>query len=121
LPPFARRVRATRGDKGWWRLPTLSQEHAAPHGALHLGAINIVLEAAAVDAVSTLVGHDRVQVESWIVTMLRPGVVGPFRAEESRSPRLSAYPSSAPCTTKAATTASSRRQWRSTALSEVPR
>jgi len=45
-------------DKGWWRLPTLSQEHAAPHGALHLGAINIVLEAAAVDAVSTLVGHD---------------------------------------------------------------
>ena len=81
LPPLHVAFGATRGDDGWWRLPPLSNEHAAPHGALHLGAINIVLEAAAIDAASTLVGHDRVQVESWIVTMLRPGVVGPFRAE----------------------------------------
>jgi acyl-coenzyme A thioesterase PaaI-like protein len=76
LPPLHVVFGATRGDDGLWRLPTLTPHIAAPHGALHLGAISIVLEAAAMDA-----ADDRLQVQSWTVTMLRPGTHGPFRAE----------------------------------------
>ncbi|MEY2426662.1 MAG: hypothetical protein QOI61_2234 [Actinomycetota bacterium] len=81
LPPLAVAFGATRGDDGRWRLPMVSPRIAAPHGALHLGPINVVLEAAAMDASSDAVGDDLLQVESWTVTMLRPGTVGPFRAE----------------------------------------
>ena len=76
LPPLHVVFGATRGDDGRWRLPTLTPQIAAPHGALHLGPISIVLEAAAMDAVD-----DSMQVQSWTVTMLRPGTHGPFRAE----------------------------------------
>jgi acyl-coenzyme A thioesterase PaaI-like protein len=76
LPPLHVVFGATRGDDGWWRLPTLTPQIAAPHGALHLGAISIVLEAAAME-----VTDDSLQVQSWTVTMLRPGTHGPFRAE----------------------------------------
>ncbi len=78
LPSLPMVFGATRDDDGVWRLPVVSPPIAAPHGALHLGPINIVLEAAATDAAG-----DRMQVESWTVTMLRPGTVGPFRAEAS--------------------------------------
>jgi hypothetical protein len=76
LPPLHVVFGATRGDDGLWRLPTLTPQIAAPHGALHLGAISILLEAAAMEAVD-----DHLQVQSWTVTMLRPGTHGPFRAE----------------------------------------
>jgi acyl-coenzyme A thioesterase PaaI-like protein len=76
LPPLHIVFGATRGDDGRWRLPELTPQIAAPHGALHLGAISIVLEAAAMDAV-----RDELQVQSWTVTMVRPGTHGPFRAE----------------------------------------
>jgi acyl-coenzyme A thioesterase PaaI-like protein len=79
LPPLHEVFGATRGDDGRWRLPTLTPQIAAPHGALHLGAISIVLEAAAMD-----VTDDALQVQSWTVTMLRPGTHGPFRAEALR-------------------------------------
>ncbi len=66
---------AVRGGDGLWRLPTITPQLASPHGALHLGPISIVMEAAAME----LVDADA-QVQSWTVTMLRPGTVGPFRA-----------------------------------------
>jgi len=76
LPPLHIVFGARRGHDGHWRLPELTPQVAAPHGALHLGAISIVLEAAAMDVVA-----DDLQVQSWTVTMLRPGTHGPFRAE----------------------------------------
>jgi acyl-coenzyme A thioesterase PaaI-like protein len=78
MPPLPFVFGATRGDDGLWRLPVVSPPIAAPHGALHLGPINIVLEAAAMDVVG-----DSTQVESWTISMVRPGTVGPFRAEAS--------------------------------------
>ena len=58
------------------RLPEL----CSPHGALHLGPINIALEAAAMDELERVTGSDRFQVVHWIVMMVKPGAVGPFRA-----------------------------------------
>jgi hypothetical protein len=77
LPPLHVAFGAVRADDGHWRLPLLTDALAAPHGALHLGPINIVMEAAAMDAT----GNDRLQIESWTVSMVRPGLVGPSRAE----------------------------------------
>ena len=76
LPPL-HQVFGARCEDGVWRLPPVTADVAAPHGALHLGPINIVLEAAATHALD----DDARQVESWTITMLRPGTVGPFRAE----------------------------------------
>jgi hypothetical protein len=76
LPRLHQAFGARRGDDGKWRLPPLNAGLAAPHGALHLGPITIVMEAAVIDAVG-----EGAQVQSWTVTMLRPGTVGPFRAE----------------------------------------
>jgi hypothetical protein len=76
LPPLHVAFGATRGDDGWWRLPPLTPHIAAPHGALHLGPINIVLEGAAMEVTAR-----SLQIQSWTVTMLRPGTHGPFRAE----------------------------------------
>lgn len=76
LPPLHVVFGARRGDDSRWRLPPLTPHIAAPHGALHLGAISVVLEAAAMELVD-----DTMQVQSWTVTMLRPGTHGPFRAE----------------------------------------
>lgn len=53
---------------------------ASPHAALHLGAINIALEAAAMDALERATGTTDYQVEQWSVMMVKPGHVGPFHA-----------------------------------------
>ena len=53
---------------------------ASPHAALHLGAINIALEAAAMDALERATGTRDHQVEQWSVLMVKPGYVGPFFA-----------------------------------------
>lgn len=76
LPPLHVVFGARRGEDGKLRLPPLTAELSSPHAALHIGPINIVLEAAATD----VVGPDA-QVESWTVLLVRPGVAGPFRAE----------------------------------------
>jgi hypothetical protein len=81
LPPLHEVFGAERGDDGLWRLPPLKPELSAPHAALHLGPINIVLEVAAMEAAAEDAGTDALQVESWHVMMERPGVVGPFRAQ----------------------------------------
>jgi acyl-coenzyme A thioesterase PaaI-like protein len=80
LPPLHVVFGATQGTDGLWRLPPLVAELSAPHAALHLGPINIVLERAAMDTVAAHAGTDALQVESWTVMMVRPGTVGPFRA-----------------------------------------
>lgn len=80
LPPLHRVFGAERGDDGKWRLPPLVPELSAPHAALHLGPINVVLEVAAMEAAAEHAAIDALQVESWHVMMERPGVVGPFRA-----------------------------------------
>ncbi|MCU4186794.1 hypothetical protein K6U06_20685 [Acidiferrimicrobium sp. IK] len=81
MPPLWRAFGATLGDDGRWRLPVLAPELSSPHAALHLGPINILLEKAANDETTRQAGTDALQIESWTVMMVRPGVVGPFRAE----------------------------------------
>jgi acyl-coenzyme A thioesterase PaaI-like protein len=80
LPPLHVVFGATRGTDGLWRLPPLQAEMSAPHAALHLGPINIVLERAAMDRLAAHTGTDALQAESWTVMMVRPGTIGPFRA-----------------------------------------
>jgi hypothetical protein len=80
LPPLVLAFGGRRGDDGLWRLPELRPELASPHAALHLGPINVVLEATATERAVEHGGSDALQVESWTVMMVRPGVVGPFRA-----------------------------------------
>lgn len=80
LPPLPVAFGAERDAGGTWRLPEIRPELASPHAALHLGPINVVLEAAAVDVATAHAGTPDLQVESWTVMMLRPGVAGPFRA-----------------------------------------
>jgi hypothetical protein len=53
---------------------------SSPHSALHLGPINIALEAAAIDELEQVTGTADFQVESWAVLMVKPGYLGPFRA-----------------------------------------
>jgi hypothetical protein len=45
LPPLTTAFGAERTGEGTWTLPPLRPELSAPHAALHLGPINIVLEA----------------------------------------------------------------------------
>jgi len=77
---------AVRGGDGLWRLPPLEAEQAAPHAALHLGPIHIVLETAAMNCAADFARTDGIQVESWFVMFSRPGVTGPFRATASALP-----------------------------------
>jgi hypothetical protein len=81
LPPLWQVFGATRRDDGHWMLPQLTAELASPDAALHLGPQHIVLEAAAIDLASDLVGTDRLQVLSTHVMFVARGKVGPFRVE----------------------------------------
>jgi len=81
LPPLHVVFGAERQPDGSWLLPVLRAELSSPHAALHQGPINIVLEAAATERAAVAAETDELQVESWTVMMVRPGVVGPFRAE----------------------------------------
>lgn len=53
---------------------------SSPHSALHLGPINLALEAAAMDALEAGSGTNAHQVEQWSVMMVKPGFIGPFVA-----------------------------------------
>jgi hypothetical protein len=81
LPPLWKVFGAERRGDGRWTLPKLSVEMASPDAALHIGPQHIVLETAAIDLASALVGHDRLQMETWHVMFLARGKVGPFRVE----------------------------------------
>ena len=79
LPPLRDVFGYTRSDDGALRIEKVIPELATPHGALHLGPINIGLEAAAMDELQRVTGTDAWQVDHWIVMMVKPGLVGPFR------------------------------------------
>ena len=80
LPPLREVFGVVAGPDGALRIETLTPELASPHGALHIGPINVALEAVAVDELTRATGTDRHQVEHWTVTMVKPGDVGPFIA-----------------------------------------
>jgi hypothetical protein len=81
LPPLWEVFGASRRQDGHWALPELSVEVASPDAALHIGPQHIVLETAAIDLASELVGTDRLQMQSWHVMFLARGKIGPFRVE----------------------------------------
>jgi hypothetical protein len=81
LPPLWKVFGASRRESGHWVLPELAVELASPDAALHIGPQHVVLETAAVDLASALVGTDRLQVESTHVMFLARGKQGPFRVE----------------------------------------
>ncbi len=80
MPTLAQAFGVTRTSPGVWHLPEIRPELASPHAALHLGPINVALEASVMDEVCAAAGTDALQMESWTVMMVRPGVAGPFRA-----------------------------------------
>ena len=65
---------------GGVELPAVTPATASPHGALHLGPINIAIEAAAMDELVRVTGTPDHQVVAWNVLMVRPGYAGPFVA-----------------------------------------
>jgi hypothetical protein len=81
LPPLWQVFGASRRDDGHWQLPELSVELASPDAALHIGPQHVVLETAAVDLASGLVGTDMLQMRGWHVMFLARGKVGPFRID----------------------------------------
>ena len=81
LPPLWQVFGASRRDDGHWQLPELSVELASPDAALHIGPQHVVLETAAVDLASGLVGTDFLQMRGWHVMFLARGKVGPFRVD----------------------------------------
>jgi hypothetical protein len=81
LPPLWQAFGASRRDDGRWGLPELSVELASPDAALHIGPQHVVLETAAIDLASSLVGTDLLQMQSWHVMFLARGKVGPFRVD----------------------------------------
>lgn len=68
------------GPDGSLEIPSVTPDLSSPHSALHLGPINIALEAASMDALESASGSPDWQVESWTVLMVKPGYHGPFRA-----------------------------------------
>lgn len=81
LPPLWKVFGASRRPDGHWVLPELALELASPDAALHIGPQHVVLETAAIDLASRLVGTDLLQMESWHVMFVARGKVGPFRVD----------------------------------------
>jgi hypothetical protein len=71
------------GPDGTLQIEKVTPALSSPHSALHLGPINIALEAAAMDEVERVTGSTAFQVESWTVLMVKPGYTGPFVARAS--------------------------------------
>jgi len=65
---------------GALRIEKVTPELSSPHSALHIGPINIALEAAAMDELQKVCGSIDFQVEHWTVIFVKPGYIGPFRA-----------------------------------------
>jgi hypothetical protein len=90
LPPLWQAFGATRRDDGHWALPELAVELASPDAALHIGPQHVVLETAANDLAAALVGHDRLQMQSWHVMFMARGKAGPFRVDGEALPGAAA-------------------------------
>lgn len=69
------------GPDGSLEISKVTPALSSPHSALHLGPINIAVEAAAIDELERLTGTTDFQVEQWHVMFVKPGYVGPFRAK----------------------------------------
>jgi|JI10StandDraft_1071094.scaffolds.fasta_scaffold57728_4 hypothetical protein len=80
LPSLCEVFGIARGAAGERRIEKVTPAIASPHAALHLGAINLALEAAAMDALERATGSVAFQVEQWSVMMVKPGYTGPFVA-----------------------------------------
>lgn len=78
LPPLHEVFEAGRDADGTWSLPVLNPRLTGTTGALHLGPMHVVFEAAAMDLVAAEAGTDRLQAEDWNVMFVTPGMVGPF-------------------------------------------
>ena len=81
LPPLWQVFGGQKRSDGHWVLPELVSELASPDAALHIGPQHVLLETAAADKASQLVGGNPVQIRSWHVMFLARGKVGPFRAD----------------------------------------
>jgi acyl-coenzyme A thioesterase PaaI-like protein len=81
LPPLWQVFGARRRDDGHWALGELTVDLASPDAALHIGPQFVVLETAATDVASSIVGTDRLQGLSSHVMFLTRGKTGPFRVE----------------------------------------
>ncbi len=81
LPPLWQAFGASRRDDGHWVLPELSIELASPDAALHIGPQHVLLETAAIDLATQLVGTDLLQMQAWHVMFLARGKAGPFRVD----------------------------------------
>ncbi|MFI5041658.1 MAG: hypothetical protein ACHQNA_07395 [Acidimicrobiales bacterium] len=68
------------GRDGALEIEKVTPALSSPHSALHLGPINIALEAAAMDELQRVTGSVDFQVEQWTVMMVKPGYAGPFVA-----------------------------------------
>jgi acyl-coenzyme A thioesterase PaaI-like protein len=80
LPALRDVFGVVRGADGTSSIAKVTPEIASPHSALHQGALNVALEAAAMDALADATGSADFQVESYTVLMVKPGMVGPFVA-----------------------------------------
>lgn len=80
LPPLREVFGVVARGDGAVQIEQVTPALASPHGALHLGPINIALEAAAIDELWRRTGTFDHQVEQWNVLMVKPGHVGPFVA-----------------------------------------
>jgi hypothetical protein len=80
LPPLRDVFHVEPGPDGSLQIPKVTPELSSPHSALHLGPINIALEAASIDELERFSGTADWQVESWNVVMVKPGYHGPFVA-----------------------------------------
>jgi hypothetical protein len=79
LPPLWAAFGARQVDPGTYELPELSMELGSTSASLHHGPIQIVMEAAAIDAAVGAAGGDRIRLSHWDVTYMRRGKAGPFR------------------------------------------
>lgn len=80
LPPLRDVFGVVTTPDGTLEIEKVTPALSSPHAALHLGPINIALEAACVDTLTRDTGTPDWQVESWTVLMVKPGYAGPFRA-----------------------------------------
>ena len=92
LPALRHVFGVVPGPEGTLKIERVTPALSSPHSALHLGPINIALEAAATDELERISGSDAFQVEQWTVLMVKPGYVGPFVATAAvvggRGPRV---------------------------------
>ena len=80
LPSLRDVFGVVKSPDGSLQIDRVTPALSSPHSALHLGPINIALEAAAIDELERATGTVDYQVEHWSTLMVKPGYYGPFRA-----------------------------------------